>query len=402
MAALALTVADRGYVLESGPHRARRHAPTRWPATRRWKPPISAAPRRRSSAHAARSRPAQRAHCRPRRRAVRHRHCAAAASPRSRRHIAADAPAEDVGGRLVIAGLRRDPHPSRQVLHSRPLPRRSRARWQEAIAAGRAPPSAPSPRTTSTRAAAARWRRRSCRARRACARMWRSIRASACASFDAIRRLKRDYAWAIDLEICVFPQEGLLNDPGTEELLVAACEARRRPDRRLPLHRHAIRTGRSRASSRSRAASISTSTFISISISIRRGCISTRSAGRPSAHRWGGRVAVGPRHQAFGDAAGAADRDRRGGSRDAGVAVTVLPATDLFLMGREHDHNVPRGVTPAHRLLRARRDLLARHQQRAQPVHAVRRLLADADGQPLRQHRAGSARRRSSRRASTW
>jgi cytosine deaminase len=44
-------------------------------------------------------------------------------------------------------------------------------------------------------------------------------------SFHAIRRLKRDYAWAIDLDICVFPQEGLLNDPGTEELLIAACEA---------------------------------------------------------------------------------------------------------------------------------------------------------------------------------
>jgi len=35
---------------------------------------------------------------------------------------------------------------------------------------------------------------------------------------------------------------------------------------------------------------------------------------------------------------------------DAGVAVTVLPATDLFLMGRAHDHDVPRGVTAAHRL----------------------------------------------------
>src|ERR1043166_2431774 len=44
-------------------------------------------------------------------------------------------------------------------------------------------------------------------------------------SFDAIRRLKRDYAWAIDLEICVFPQEGLLNDPGTEDYLVTACDA---------------------------------------------------------------------------------------------------------------------------------------------------------------------------------
>ena len=37
----------------------------------------------------------------------------------------------------------------------------------------------------------------------------------------------------------------------------------------------------------------------------------------------------------------------------SGVAVTVLPATDLFLMGRAHDHNVPRGVTRA--------DLLVKH-----------------------------------------
>jgi len=35
---------------------------------------------------------------------------------------------------------------------------------------------------------------------------------------------------------------------------------------------------------------------------------------------------------------------------DAGVAVTVLPSTDLFLTGRDHDHDVPRGVTHAHRL----------------------------------------------------
>ncbi len=40
--------------------------------------------------------------------------------------------------------------------------------------------------------------------------------------FEAIKALKRDYAWAIDLSICVFPQEGLTNDPDTEELLVAA------------------------------------------------------------------------------------------------------------------------------------------------------------------------------------
>ena len=38
---------------------------------------------------------------------------------------------------------------------------------------------------------------------------------------------------------------------------------------------------------------------------------------------------------------------------DAGVALTVLPSTDLYLMGRhhKHDHNVTRGVVPAHKLL---------------------------------------------------
>src|ERR1700704_1908320 len=41
--------------------------------------------------------------------------------------------------------------------------------------------------------------------------------------FEAVKALKRDYAWAIDLSICVFPQEGLTNDPGAEELLIAAC-----------------------------------------------------------------------------------------------------------------------------------------------------------------------------------
>lgn len=44
-------------------------------------------------------------------------------------------------------------------------------------------------------------------------------------SFRAILQLQRDYAWAMGMEICVFPQEGLLNNPGTEELLCEALES---------------------------------------------------------------------------------------------------------------------------------------------------------------------------------
>jgi cytosine deaminase len=36
---------------------------------------------------------------------------------------------------------------------------------------------------------------------------------------------------------------------------------------------------------------------------------------------------------------------------DSGIAVTVLPATDLFLMGRDQDYNVRRGVADANLLI---------------------------------------------------
>jgi hypothetical protein len=38
--------------------------------------------------------------------------------------------------------------------------------------------------------------------------------------FDAIEKLADDYRWAVDLQICIFPQDGLTNVPGTQELLV--------------------------------------------------------------------------------------------------------------------------------------------------------------------------------------
>ncbi len=67
---------------------------------------------------------------------------------------------------------------------------------------------------------------------------------------------------------------------------------------------------------------------------------------KTEAFGWGGRVAVGHVTQMSlvppaRFAALAATLAR------AGVAVTVLPATDLYLMGRTHDHAVPRGVVAA-------------------------------------------------------
>ena len=40
--------------------------------------------------------------------------------------------------------------------------------------------------------------------------------------YEAIERLAKDYAWAIDLQLCVFLQEGWTNVPGAEANVVAA------------------------------------------------------------------------------------------------------------------------------------------------------------------------------------
>src|SRR6266571_5179295 len=41
---------------------------------------------------------------------------------------------------------------------------------------------------------------------------------------QGVRPLIDEYKWAIDIEICIFPQEGLLNNPGTDELMIEALK----------------------------------------------------------------------------------------------------------------------------------------------------------------------------------
>jgi cytosine deaminase len=162
------------------------------------------------------------------------------------------------------------------------------------------------------------------------------------AGFNAIRALKHDYDWAIDLQICVFPQEGLTNDPGTEELLVEACEQGAQVIGGCPYTDTNPQTHIARIFDIARRFDLDIDFHLDFDIDpswmhLDEVCRQTQ------AHRWGGRVAVGHVTKLS-----AVDHSRLA---DAGVAVTVLPATDLFLMGRAHDHHVPRGVAPAHRLL---------------------------------------------------
>jgi cytosine deaminase len=166
--------------------------------------------------------------------------------------------------------------------------------------------------------------------------------------FRAVRELVRRYAWAIDLEICVFPQEGLLNDPGTEELLVEACEAGADLIGGCPYADTAPieHIGRIFALARRFDLSIDFHLDFDLDASWMHLDEVVR---QTEVTGYAGRVAVGhvTKLSAVPSQRLLEIARRLAG---AGMAVTVLPATDLFLMGRESEYNVPRGLTRADRL----------------------------------------------------
>ncbi|WJR78810.1 amidohydrolase family protein [Bradyrhizobium sp. NP1] len=167
-------------------------------------------------------------------------------------------------------------------------------------------------------------------------------------SFNAIRKLKADYAWAIDLELCVFPQEGLINDPGTEEMLAAACEQGADLIGGCP-YADSDRAGHiDRIFKLARRFDLDIDFHLDFDLDPSWTDMA-EVCRQADAHRYGGRVAIG--HVTKLSAMPPAEFEAWGKRlAAAGVAVTVLPSTDLFLTGRDHDHNVPRGVTHAHKL----------------------------------------------------
>jgi cytosine deaminase len=167
--------------------------------------------------------------------------------------------------------------------------------------------------------------------------------------FEGIKALIEDYRWAIDIEICVFPQEGLLNNPGTEELMRAAMRGGARVVGAAPYtdsdpHGQIDRVF---AMAREFDADIDMHLDFSLdcdTLDLDYVCELT------DRHGWGGRTSVGHVTKL---SAVPPERFSAAARRmaDSGVALTVLPSTDLFLMGREMEHSAARGVTPAHKLL---------------------------------------------------
>ncbi|WP_075221140.1 amidohydrolase family protein [Acuticoccus yangtzensis] len=167
--------------------------------------------------------------------------------------------------------------------------------------------------------------------------------------FEGVMALIADYKWAIDIEICVFPQEGMTNNPGTEELMVEAMKKGAKVVGAAPY------TDTDPNGQIDRVFAIAREFDADIDMHLDFGtdtsvldldyvCRKTEEFGR------GGRVAIGHVTKlAYADPAMMAAVGKR--MADAGVALTVLPATDLFLMGRDRTEGRTRGVAHAHELL---------------------------------------------------
>ena len=211
-------------------------------------------------------------------------------------------------------------------------------------------------------------------------------------SLEGVLPLIDEYKWAIDVELCIFPQEGLLNNPGTDELMVAALKRGGMVVGAAPYTDSSPHGQIDRVFEMAREFDLDIDMHLDFAptpddMDLVYVC---ELADR---FKYGGRVAIG--HVTKMSAAPPETfKARAQRMADAGVALTVLPSTDLYLMGRHMNHSVMRGVTAGASSPALRRELFALDQQRAQSVHAVRRLLADPHGEPLRQHRAGRCARR--------
>src|SRR5438067_13180290 len=166
--------------------------------------------------------------------------------------------------------------------------------------------------------------------------------------FEGVQSLIADYRWAIDIEICVFPQEGLTNYPGTDELLVEGLKRGATVVGGAPRY-DTDPTGQIR-----RIFELAREFDVDIDIHLDVG----PTADAMNIHlvrelteqfKRGGRVVVGhmaklsllPPEQVAALARSLANTC---------IGVTVLPTTDLFLMGRDRDHAVVRGVADANLL----------------------------------------------------
>ncbi len=162
--------------------------------------------------------------------------------------------------------------------------------------------------------------------------------------FRAISQLKRDYAWAITLELCVFPQEGLHNNPGTYELLVEALDQGADVLGGCPYTDSEPNLQVTSLFELAKQYDVDLDFHLDFDLD-------ASSMTLPyvlemtSKFGYQGRVTVG--HVTKLSALAPSELNQLAQKMaQAGVRLTALPSTDLFLNGRDYNCLVPRGIAP--------------------------------------------------------
>jgi len=168
---------------------------------------------------------------------------------------------------------------------------------------------------------------------------------------EALRPLRDEYAPALDLQLCAFAQEGILQAPGTEALLARALREGADLVGGCPYNDTDPRAHVDTIFRLAREFGVDADFHADFfdepeHLHVRYICEQTARFG------WEGRVAVG--HLTELAALAPAERDSVIAElRAARVGVIMLPATDLYLMGRRDERNARRGLAPAKQLLAA-------------------------------------------------
>ncbi|MBW9088544.1 amidohydrolase family protein [Rhizobium wenxiniae] len=167
-------------------------------------------------------------------------------------------------------------------------------------------------------------------------------------SFEAIKRVRDNYAFAIDIQICAFAQEGLTQEPETEAMLDEALHSGADLIGGCPY------TDVDSAEHVRRIFALARKHDVDIDFHLDFN-LDPAKTDLPAvieatcANGYAGRVTIGHvTNLSMLDPDTLAVVGRK--IADAGIALTVLPATDLFLMGRQSNFSIPRGIAPANAL----------------------------------------------------
>lgn len=170
-------------------------------------------------------------------------------------------------------------------------------------------------------------------------------------AFEAIKAIRRDYAFAIDIEICAFAQEGLTQEPRTVGMLEEALRQGADLVGGCP-YTDPDPAGHIRAIlDLAQTYGVAADFHIDFDLDPQGSDLPVLIA-ETEARRLGGRITVGHATK-LSAMAPAAVEEMAARLVGAGIGVVVLPATDLFLLGRTADRLAPRGIAPVMRLAQA-------------------------------------------------